>query len=105
MAYMLANGARKNRATRTGGARDIATWRILFLSTGEISLADKIAESGKRARAGQSVRVVDIPADAGKGHGLFDTLHDFASGAALADHLRLAGEAHSGHAGRAFLHR
>ena len=103
MAYMLGNGTGKDRATRNGGAREVATWRILFLSTGELSLADKIAESGKRARAGQSVRVIDIPADAGQGLGIFDTLHGFASGAALADHLRRSGEAHSGHAARAFL--
>lgn len=105
MAYMLGNGSGKARATRAGGAREVATWRILFLSTGELSLADKIAESGKRARAGQSVRVVDIPADAGRGLGIFDTLHGFASGAALADHLRRSAEAHSGHASRAFLER
>lgn len=105
MAYMIGNGSGKARATRTGGVREVATWRILFLSTGELSLADKIAESGKRARAGQSVRVVDIPADAGKGLGIFDTLHDFASGAALADHLRRSAEAHSGHAARQFLER
>ena len=47
--------------------------------------------------------MIDIPADAGKGLGIFDTLHGFASGAALADHLRRSGEAHSGHAARAFL--
>lgn len=103
MAYMLGNGAGKNRATRSGGSRPVATWRILFLSTGEISLADKIAESGRQARAGQSVRVIDIPADAGKGLGIFDTLHGFRSGAELADQLRRAGEANSGHAARAFL--
>ena len=93
MAYMLGNGSGKSRATRNGGAREVATWRMLFLSTGELSLADKIAETGKRARAGQSVRVIDIPADAGKGLGIFDTLHDFTSGGALADHLRHSGEA------------
>ena len=49
------------------------------------------------------MRVIDIPADAGKGLGAFDTLHGFASGAALADQLRRGGEAHSGHAARAFL--
>jgi uncharacterized protein (DUF927 family) len=103
MAYMLGNGTGKGRASRSGAAREVATWRILFLSTGELSLADKIAETGKRARAGQEVRVIDIPADAGRGHGVFDTLHGFRSGAALADQLRHAAEAHSGHAARAFL--
>lgn len=103
MAYMLGNGTGKSRAGRNGAAREVASWRIMFLSTGELSLNDKIAEAGKRSRAGQSVRVIDIPADAGKGLGAFDTLHGFTSGAALADQLRRGGEAHSGHAARAFL--
>jgi uncharacterized protein (DUF927 family) len=102
---MLGNGTGKARATRNGGARDVATWSILFLSTGEASLADKTAESGKRARAGQSARVIDIPADAGQGFGIFAMLHGSATGAALADHLRRSGEAHSGHAARTFLER
>ena len=103
MAYMLANGAGKARADRTGAARDIASWRILLLSTGETGLADKIAEDGRQARAGQSVRVVDIPADAGQGLGVFENLHGFADGALLSAHLRLSSEAHAGHAGRAFV--
>jgi len=103
MAYMLGNGTGKSRAGRNGAAREVASWRIMFLSTGELSLNDKIAEAGKRSRAGQSVRVIDIPADAGKGLGAFDTLHGFTSGAALADQLKRGGEAHSGHAARAFL--
>lgn len=44
----------------------------MLLSTGEIGLADKIAETGRRAKAGQLVRLVDVPADAGKGQGLFE---------------------------------
>src|SRR3954453_10053613 len=103
MAYMLANGTGKNRATRTGAAREVATWRLLFLSTGETSVTDKIAESGKRARVGQSVRLIDIPADAGKGLGIFDTLHGFASGVALADPLQRSSKEHRGHAARDFL--
>ena len=86
MAYMLANGCRQGRADRTGAARDVAIWRILLLSTGETGLADKIAEDGKQARAGQSVRVVDIPADVGQGLGVFENLHGFADGALLSAH-------------------
>jgi putative DNA primase/helicase len=44
-AYQLANGIGKHRANRSGGSRPPATWRTLFLSTGEIGLADKIAET------------------------------------------------------------
>ena len=80
------------------------TWRLLFLSTGEHSLEQHIAEAGQRIQAGQEVRLVDVPADAGTGYGLFEDLHASENGKAFADHLR--GEAtthHYGHAGRAFV--
>ncbi|HEY8381584.1 MAG TPA: DUF927 domain-containing protein [Microvirga sp.] len=72
MAYLLVNGQGKGRGTRDGGAKERAEWRVMLLSTGEIGLADKIAETGRRAKAGQLVRLVDVPADAGKGQGLFE---------------------------------
>ena len=37
-----------------------------MLSTGEVRVADKLVESGQRARAGQQVRLIDIPAEAGQ---------------------------------------
>jgi Superfamily II helicase and inactivated derivatives len=72
MAYMLANGIGKARAGRDGQARAISTWRTVFLSSGEITLTQKLAEVEKKVQAGQSVRVVEILADAGKGFGVFD---------------------------------
>ena len=87
VAYMLANGSGKSRAARDGSARRAARWRVLFLSTGELSLADKMNEAGQRARAGQETRLVDVPADAGAGFGLFEELHGFPSAEALARHL------------------
>lgn len=80
-AYMLANGAGKTRAARTGGARERAFWRVLFLSAGEISLAQHMAEANRTTRAGQEIRLVDIPADAGAGMGAWENLHDYANGA------------------------
>jgi uncharacterized protein (DUF927 family) len=105
VAYMLSNGSGKSRASRSGAARAAQQWRILFLSTGEISLADKMAEDGRgrRAMAGQLVRVLDIPADAGAGHGIFENLHDHASGDALARYLKAAARRSYGMPGRAFL--
>jgi uncharacterized protein (DUF927 family) len=105
IAYMLANGSGKSRAGRTGEARSAASWRVLFLSSGEVSLADKLAEDGRgrRAAAGQEVRIVDIPADADAGFGLFETLHDFDAADAFARHLKGATARHYGHASRAFL--
>ena len=105
IAYMLANGAGKTRANRLGDARAAAEWRLLFLSSGEVSLADKLAEDGRgrRAAAGQEVRIVDIPADAGTGMGIFETLHDFPSADALARHLKEASAANYGVAARVYI--
>lgn len=102
-AYMLANGQGKSRAGRTGAARPRLTWRVLGLSAGEVGLADHMAEAGKRTRAGQELRMIDLPADAGAGLGLFDALGDFESPGALAQHLTRASEAAFGTAGRAWL--
>jgi putative DNA primase/helicase len=89
VAYMLANGQGKSRARRDGSGRPPASWRLLFLSSGEISLADKIREDPRaRVTAGQEVRIVDIPADAGAGIGLFEDLHEFRNGQIFADRLR-----------------
>jgi len=87
-AYMLANGSGKARANRTGGARAVARWRLLFLSSGEKGLADLNAEAGRATKAGQEARFVDVPADAGAGYGLFEKLHHVDTAGELAEYLR-----------------
>jgi uncharacterized protein (DUF927 family) len=101
---MLANGSGKSRATRDATSRKPAKWRLLFLSTGEIGLANKVAEDfrARRPTAGQEVRVVDVPADTGA-YGLFEDLHGFPDAGSLANHLRRATKANYGHAARAFI--
>ncbi|WP_424139090.1 DUF927 domain-containing protein [Roseomonas chloroacetimidivorans] len=101
--YTLAGGAGRGRADRSGALRTPRTWRTLFLSTGEISPADKIGETGQRSRAGQDVRCVSIPALAGGGHGVWQDLHGHPSGEALSNAVKAAALAHHGHAARAFL--
>ena len=103
VAYMLANGTGKQRAQRDGLAKPKASWRLLFLSAGEIGLAQHMREAGKKARAGQEVRLADIPADAGAGYGLFENLHGYPDGAALSDAIREAARTHYGHAAREYL--
>lgn len=102
-AYMLANGQGKSRAGRTGAARPRLTWRLLFLSAGEIGLVEHMSEAGKRTRAGQELRMIDLPADAGTGCGIFEELHAFEGGGALAQHLARTCETTFGTAGRAWL--
>ncbi|MBI1209657.1 MAG: DUF927 domain-containing protein [Azospirillum sp.] len=102
LTYMLGNGSGKARMRRDATARPTIKWRLLFVSTGETGLAAKLAETGRNVRAGQTVRLIEIPGDTGR-HGVFEDLHGSKSGAAFADRLRLASETHRGHAARVFL--
>ncbi len=104
-AYLLANGQGKTRATRTGGARQSARWRLLFLSAGEESLTAMMNKAGKRANAGQEIRLADIEADAGAGLGAFETLNGHASGAAVSLAIKDAASRHHGAVGVAWLRR
>ncbi len=104
VAFMLANGAGKSRAHRDGSARKPHVWRLLFLSSGEITLADKVREDGRqKATAGQTIRILDIPADCGSGLGLFENIHGAENAQVFADHLRAATQEFHGTAARAFL--
>lgn len=107
IAYMLGNGVGKRRATRTGETRAPKTWRVLFISTGEISISDKIKEDrrGHQSRGGQEVRVIDISADAGAGFGLFETLHGFETAEAMARHFKDSCAKNHGQASIIFIER
>jgi putative DNA primase/helicase len=102
IAYMLANETGKARSTRTGHNRARLTWRLVFLSAGEVGLAAHMAEGGKRARAGQELRLVDLPAEAFPGS-VFEDLHGHEGGAQFALALTRATERHHGHPGLAWL--
>ncbi|MEA1835178.1 DUF927 domain-containing protein [Methylobacterium durans] len=104
-AYALTGGSGKGRLKADGELRARQRWRIMVLSTGEITLSQRIAEGAafKAARAGQMVRFVDIPADAGCGHGLFDHLDPFGDGAQLANAVRDRTSEFYGTAGPAFV--
>ncbi len=87
-AYMLANGQGKGRMTRNIFARRVLTWNLLFLSSGELSLSDVVAQTGGRIYGGQEVRMCDIPADAENGLGLFENLHEFTGAELFAKYLQ-----------------
>jgi putative DNA primase/helicase len=101
--YALGNGAGKQRAQRTGGARAVARWRCMVLSSGERTIATVMSEAGQRQMAGHAVRMLDVPA--ARIFGAWDTLHGAASGTALSDDLKRAAAAHHGHAGVQFMER
>lgn len=101
--YMLGNGRGKQRAGRTGAARAVARWRSSVLSTGERSITTTMAEGGHRIKAGQTVRLLDVPAL--RTYGAWDNLHQYASGTEFSDALKREAATHYGHAGRAFLEK
>lgn len=100
--YMLANGMGKARAFQDGSARVARSWRCMVLSTGEMGLAGKIAEEGGRVQAGQSVRLIDVPADAGQGYGIFDSVGP-GGPQAFADSIKFWTSRHYGHLARHFI--
>lgn len=111
MAYSLANETGKARMDINAQTRAPARWRLLFLSTGEISLVDHAAKAGIKAPAGAEVRIADIPAEAGltgpdgRSLGAWENLHDAPDGAAFSKSLTEAAILHRGHLGRAWLDR
>jgi uncharacterized protein (DUF927 family) len=104
-AYLLANGQGKGRMSRTTGLRRRLGWRLLCLSSGELTLADHSASAGKRTRGGAEVRLLNIGADIGGGMGLFEDLHGCASADAFADLLKGRALKYYGAPIRAFLEK
>jgi putative DNA primase/helicase len=86
VAYQLADGGGKGRMDISGKLRRTAEYSLLYLSTGEISLADHAAQAGMKTRAGQEVRLCDIPADTCE-YGVFEDLHGFSDGDSFATTL------------------
>ena len=101
--YALGNGRGKQRASRSGMARSVTRWRCCIVSTGERTIETAMHEGGHRVKAGQSVRLLDIPVQ--RTYGAWDNLHGHASGHAMSDAIKRAAASHYGHAGRAFLER
>ncbi|ANT69180.1 DUF927 domain-containing protein [Aeromonas hydrophila] len=102
VAYMLANGQGKGRSRQDGELRERKQWRLLFLSTGELSLEDHAEQAGQRTFAGMEIRTIQIPSDTGK-HGAFEELHGMADGRQFADTLRERLQGQHGTAFRAYI--
>lgn len=103
IAYLLANSQGKARAGTDGMARKSSKWRLIFLSSGEVSLADHMMQAGKLARAGQEIRMADVPADAGMRLGVFEALHHYRDGAELSAAFISAVRKNHGTAGPAYI--
>jgi putative DNA primase/helicase len=104
--YSLSNGTGKARAARDGALREPKSWRALILSSGEIPTETKLREDkSRKARAGQLVRMLDIPADRGFGFGAFDNRGPDGDSAALAKAFKASAISAYGTAGPEFVRR
>lgn len=104
VSYMLVNGQGKERMKADSSLRDASTWRLNFLSTGELPLTEKIIETGKRkAMPGQEIRMVDLPVMASCEQGVFENLHGCNSGAEFSHLLKTNASRYYGATLRAFL--
>lgn len=101
--YAIANGVGRQRAGRSGAALATRRWRVVVFSSGELGLSAHMAEGGKVSRAGQEIRLLDIPAQ--RTFGAWDDLCGFAGGRELSDALQKASVTHYGHAGPLFIRR
>ena len=99
--YMLGNEMGKQRSTRTGQARAVSSWRLLFLSSGERSVEGKLKELGKEYTAGQEVRLASIPV---KKEDVVD-LHGFPDSGAFTQAIELYASEVYGTLGDAYLTR
>ena len=101
-AYMLADGMGKTRGKGAGGLRPKPTWRLLFLSSGELTLAQHMETVGKKMKGGQEVRLIPIPTEVKEGSAL-ETFHEFATGHELSGRVQHVAARCYGVAGRAWL--
>ena len=100
---MLGNGTGKGRMKDTAVMRERLTWLLLWLSTGEHAMTHYMEAANIKPDAGMMVRQLDIPADAGKGLGLFADLHGAADARTFAETLRHHCDTYHGSIGIAWL--
>ena len=72
--YDLMNGVQKARSNVKGYLRPVKGWRLIMLSSGEVGLRELAQENNIRVKAGQEIRLIDIPADAGRNLGVNESL-------------------------------
>lgn len=96
-AYALFNGVGKLQGAKEGGNRDLKRWRIIAVSTGEMDLETFISSAGRKTKAGQLVRLLNIPLSKAC------HFHEYGNGKQHADALKSGYQNHHGVAGREWI--
>ncbi|EOZ2914688.1 DUF927 domain-containing protein [Enterobacter hormaechei] len=93
-AYTLFNGAGKLQGAKEGGNRELKRWRTVAISTGEMDIETFLAAGGLKVKAGQLVRLLNIPMEKST------VFNGLPNGKAHADALKEAWTDNHGAAGR-----
>ncbi|UTA22511.1 TOPRIM and DUF927 domain-containing protein [Enterobacter hormaechei] len=93
-AYTLFNGAGKLQGAKEGGNRELKRWRTVAISTGEMDIETFLSAGGLKVKAGQLVRLLNIPMEKST------AFHGLQNGKAHADTLKQAWIENHGAAGR-----
>lgn len=101
--YALGNGQQKKRLRQDATLRAPLCWKLAILSNGEVTIGERLLECGVKVKAGQEMRFLDVPADAGTGKGCFRDLHGHADGAEFSKAIKKAARLNYGVARDAFI--
>ncbi|MGR7527392.1 DUF927 domain-containing protein [Klebsiella aerogenes] len=93
-AYALFNGTGKLQGAKDGGNRELKRWRTVAISTGEVDMETFVAGAGRKVKAGQLVRLLNIPMSRAV------RFHGYKNGKQHADAMKDAYQNHHGVAGR-----
>ncbi|EPC9881215.1 DUF927 domain-containing protein [Escherichia coli] len=93
-AYTLFNGSGKLQGAKDGGNREIKHWRTVAISTGEMDVETFLKTEGIKVKAGQLVRLLNVPMEKAT------QFHEYSTGKAHADALKDAWTENHGAAGR-----
>lgn len=88
--YSLANGQGKARM-----GQPKRSWRVLFITSGEISLAEHMSKAGVETMVGQEVRLLEIGTDVSDA-GLFENIHSSKTPANFSNRIKAATSNHFG---------
>ncbi|WP_080758134.1 DUF927 domain-containing protein [Pseudomonas fluorescens] len=112
--YALGNGTGRQRGKVSGLPRPTQKWRVIVFSSGEYTIGKHMATAGAHIKAGQELRLLDVPVN--RHYGVFDNLHGLelphdpnnvedckGAGRVFAETLKHAAAKHYGHLGPAFV--
>ncbi|MFN0298407.1 DUF927 domain-containing protein [Acinetobacter albensis] len=97
--YMVTSGQGKERSSKTGKNRESKQFRLMYTSTGEVTLEEFARRANINIDAGLLLRFAHLSSDAGKGYGVFDCINYGTHSKDVGNRIKELASQHYGHAG------